>query len=286
MILVTGATGNIGRELIGALTERGEQVRALVRPAPARGDRPPAFPPDVQQVAADLNSPDRMRAALAGVRGLFLLPGYQNMPGTLEEARQAGVEHVVLVSSSSVEGGDPGNAVTRYMMDSEAAVRASGLAWTFLRPFGFMSNTLQWVPQLQAGGVVRAPWAEVPIAMIDPHDIAAVAAVAFTSAGHDGRHYTLSGPGPLRPADRVRILGEVLGRDLTFESQPDDEARAEMSKSMAAEYVDAFFSFYSEGTLDESHVRPDVSDVTGRPPRSFRRWAQAHTSMFSKASTG
>jgi uncharacterized protein YbjT (DUF2867 family) len=208
------------------------------------------------------------------------------MPGTLEEARQAGVEHVVLVSSSSVEGGDPGNAVTRYMMDSEAAVRASGLAWTFLRPFGFMSNTLQWVPQLQAGGVVRAPWAEVPIAMIDPHDIAAVAAVAFTSAGHDGRHYTLSGPGPLRPADRVRILGEVLGRDLTFESQPDDEARAEMSKSMPAEYVDAFFSFYSEGTLDESHVRPDVSDVTGRPPRSFRRWAQAHTSMFSKASTG
>jgi uncharacterized protein YbjT (DUF2867 family) len=284
MILVTGATGNVGRELIGALAERGEQVRALVRPAPARGDRPSAFPPHVQQVAADLNSPDRMRAALAGERGLFLLPGYQNMPGTLDQARQAGVEHVVLVSSSSVEGGDPGNAVTRYMMDSEAAVRASGLAWTFLRPFGFMSNTLQWVPQLQAGDVVRAPWAEVPIAMIDPHDIAAVAAVAFTSAGHDGRHYMLSGPEPLRPADRVRILGEVLGRDLTFESQPDDEARAEMSKSMPAEYVDAFFSFYSEGTLDESHVRPDVSDVTGRPPRSFRRWAQAHTSMFSKAS--
>jgi uncharacterized protein YbjT (DUF2867 family) len=286
MILVTGATGNIGRELIGALAERGEQVRALVRPATTRGDRPSAFPPDVQQVAADLNSPDSMRAALAGVRGLFLLPGYQNMPGTLDQARQAGIEHVVLVSSSSVEGGDPGNAVTRYMMDSEAAVRASGLAWTFLRSFGFMSNTLQWVPQLQAGDVVRAPWAQVSIAMTDPHDIAAAAAVAFTSAGHDGRHYTLSGPEPLRPADRVRILGEVLGRDLTFEGQPDEEARAQMSKSMPAEYVDAFFSFYSEGTLDESYVRPDVRDVTGTPPRSFRRWAQAHTSMFSKASAG
>lgn len=280
MILVTGATGNIGRELVGALAERGEQVRALVR----QPENQP--PPGVEQVAADLNSPDSMRVALAGVRGLFLLPGYQNMPGTLDEARQAGVEHVVLVSSSSIEGGDPGNAVTRYMMDSEAAVRASGLAWTFLRSFGFMSNTLQWVPQLQAGDVVRAPWAEVPIAMIDPHDIAAVAAVAFTSAGHDGRHYTLSGPEPLRPADRVRILAEVLGRDLTFEGQPDDEARAEMSKSMPAEYVEAFFSFYSEGTLDESHVRPDVSDVTGRPPRSFRQWAQAHASTFSKASTG
>jgi uncharacterized protein YbjT (DUF2867 family) len=280
MILVTGATGNIGGELVGALTERGEQVRALVRQPEDR------LPPGVEQVAADLNAPDSMRPALAGVRGLFLLPGYQNMPGTLDEARQAGVEQVVLVSSSSIEGGDPGNAVTRYMMDSEAAVRASGLAWTFLRSFGFMSNTLQWVPQLQAGDVVRAPWAEVPVAMIDPHDIAAVAAVALTSVGHAGRHYTLSGPEPLRPADRVRILGEVLGRDLTFEGQPDDEARAEMSKSMPAEYVNAFFSFYSEGTLDESRVRPDVSDVTGRPPRSFREWAQAHATAFPAASTG
>jgi uncharacterized protein YbjT (DUF2867 family) len=123
MILVTGATGNIGGELVGALTERGEQVRALVRQPEDR------LPPGVEQVAADLNAPDSMRPALAGVRGLFLLPGYQNMPGTLDEARQAGVEQVVLVSSSSIEGGDPGNAVTRYMMDSEAAVRASGLAW-------------------------------------------------------------------------------------------------------------------------------------------------------------
>jgi uncharacterized protein YbjT (DUF2867 family) len=274
MILVTGATGNIGRELIGALAERGEQVRAVARQPVDR------LPPGVEQVVADLNSPDSMRTALAGVRGLFLLPGYQNMPGTLDEAKQAGVEQVVLVSSSSVDGGDPGNAVTRYMMDSEAAVRASGLAWTFLRSFGFMSNTLQWVPQLQARNVVRAPWAGVPIAMIDPYDIATVAAVAFTSAGHGGRHYTLSGPEALRPADRVRILGQVLGRDLTFEGQPDDEARAEMSNSMPAEYVDAFFSFYSEGTLDESGVRPDVTDVTGRPPRPFRQWAQAHASMF------
>ena len=114
--------------------------------------------------------------------------------------------------------------------------------------------------------------------MIDPHDIAAVAAVALTSAGHDGRHYTLSGPEPLRPADRIRILGEVLGRDLTFEAQPDDEARAEMSKSMPAEYVEAFFSFYSEGTLDESRVRPtSPRSPAGRlaPSASGRRRTQA-----------
>jgi len=202
------------------------------------------------------------------------------MAGTLKEALRAGVQQVVLISSSSIAGGDPDNAITRYMMESEAAVRESGLAWTFLRPFGFMSNTLQWVPQLRAGDVVRAPWPDVPIAMIDPRDIAAVAAVALTSAGHEGRHYTLSGPEPLRPADRVAILGEVLGRDLTFEAQSDDEARAELSTSMPAGYVDAFFRFYSAGTLDESRVQPDVSDVTGEPPRSFRQWAQAHAGAF------
>ena len=86
---------------------------------------------------------------------------------------------------------------------------------------------------------------------------------------HEGRVYTVSGPEPLRPADRARILGEVLGRDLRFEGQPDDEARAEMSAAMPAEYVDAFFDFYVTGTLDESQPQPDVRDVTGREPRTF-----------------
>jgi uncharacterized protein YbjT (DUF2867 family) len=275
MILVTGATGNIGSELVRALARSGEPVRALVRSA-RPGDN------GVEYVTGDLNEPDSMGSALASVRGLFLLPGYQGMSGTLAQAKIAGVEHVALVSSSSIDGGEPGNAVTKYMMDSEQAVRDSGLPWTFLRSYGFMSNALQWLPQLQAGDMVRAPWPDVPIAVIDPHDIAAVAAVALTSPGHAGRAYTLSGPEPLRPADRVAILGEVLGRPLTFEAQPDDEARAEMSKAMPAEYVAAFFRFYSGGTLDESRVRPDVRDVTGRPPRTFHDWSQAHAAAFSR----
>jgi uncharacterized protein YbjT (DUF2867 family) len=143
-----------------------------------------------------------------------------------------------------------------------------------------MSNTLQWVPQLAAGDLVRAPFAGVSVAMIDPYDIAAVAAAALTSDGHEGRVYTVSGPEPLRPADRARILGEVLGRDLRFEGQPDDEARAEMSASMPAEYVDAFFDFYVSGTLDESQPQPGVRDVTGRAPRTFRQWAEAHAGAF------
>ena len=123
--------------------------------------------------------------------------------------------------------------------------------------------------QLAAGDLVRALFAGVAVAMIDPYDIAAVAAAALTSDGHEGRVYTVSGPEPLRPADRARILGEVLGRDLRFEGQPDDEARAEMSASMPAEYVDAFFDFYVTGTLDESQPRPGVRDVpAGRRARS------------------
>ena len=90
----------------------------------------------------------------------------------------------------------------------------------------------------------------------------------------------MSGPKPLRPADRARILGEVLGRDLRFEGQPDDEARAEMSASMPAEYVDAFFDFYVTGTLDESQPQPDVQHVTRRAPRTFRQWAEAHACVF------
>jgi uncharacterized protein YbjT (DUF2867 family) len=274
MILVTGATGNIGSELVRALTQSGEPVRALARSAqPSQNG--------VEYVTGDLNEPDSIRSALTAVRGLFLLPGYQGMSGTLAQAKAAGVEHVVMVSSSSIEGGEASNAITKYMMDSEQAVRDSGLPWTFLRSFGFMSNALEWIPQLQAGDVVRAPWPDVPIAVIDPHDIAAVAAVALTSPGHAGRSYILSGPEPLRPADRVAILGEVLGRPLTFEAQPDDEARAEMSKAMPADYVDAFFRFYSGGTLDESQPRPDVRDVTGRPPRTFRDWARTHAAAFS-----
>jgi len=275
MILVTGATGNVGGELVRALAGAGQQVRALTR-----AEAPAAFPPGVEQVTGDLNKPESMRAALAGADAMFLYPGYQDMAGTLAEARQAGVGRVVMLSGSSAASGDMTNAVSRYMIESETAVKESGLAWTMVRSFGFMSNTLQWVPQLRAGDLVRAPFAGVPVAVIDPFDIAAVAAAALTSPAHESRVYTVSGPESLRPADRARILGEVLGRDLRFEGQPDAEARAEMSAAMPAAYVDAFFDFYVTGTLDESRPRPDVTDVTGRPPRTFRQWAQAHADAF------
>lgn len=274
MILVTGATGNIGGELVLALAGAGQQVRALTRDGGA------GLPGGVAQTAGDLNQPESLRDALAGASAMFLLPGYQGMAQTLSYAREAGVARVVLLSGNSAESGDTSNAVSAYMIESEAIVKESGLAWTIVRPFGFMSNTLQWIPQLQAGDVVTAPFAGVAVAMIDPFDIAAVLALALTADGHEGQVYSVTGPESLRPVDRVRILGDVLGRDLEFRAQPDEEARVEMSAAMPKKYVDAFFSFYVDRTLDESAPLPAVAELTGRPPRTFEQWARAHAAAF------
>jgi uncharacterized protein YbjT (DUF2867 family) len=276
VILVTGATGNVGAEVVRALVAAGEEVRVLVR-NPAEG----ALAAGVKAVPGDLNRPETLSAALTGARGLFLLPGYRDMPGVLAEADRAGVEQVVLLSSGAAADGDTSNAVSRYMIESEDAVRESGLPWTILRPSGFMSNALRdWLPQVQAGDVVHAPFADVRIAAIDPFDIAAVAAVAFSAQAHRGRTYRLTGPESLLPCEQVRVLGAVLGRDLRFVAQTDAEAKAEMSRAMPTEYVDAFFSYFADGTYDDSAVLPTVEKLTGRPARSFEQWATAHAAAF------
>jgi uncharacterized protein YbjT (DUF2867 family) len=278
MYLVTGATGNVGAELVAQLAAAGEPVRAVVRdPGRARA----RLPEGVEAVGGDLNEPESLAGALDGVRGMFLLPGYDGLEELLALAKRAGVERVALLSGGSVDTGDLTNAVARYMIMSERAVEASGLDGTFLRCRAFMSNALRWLPQLREGDVVRVPFAGVPIAAVDPHDIAAVAAAALTGDGHAGKAYPLTGPAALLPAEQVAILGRALGRDLTCVAQPNDEARAEMEAAMPVEYVNAFFSFYVDGTLDETTVYPTVEEVTGRPPRTFEQWAAAHAADFS-----
>jgi uncharacterized protein YbjT (DUF2867 family) len=275
MYLVAGATGNVGSELVRALAGAGEAVRALTRTAGRD------WPDEVEEVVGDLNDPASLSGALEGIRGAFLLSGYADMPGLLDRIARAGAERVVLLSSSSVTGTELDNAVAEYHLDSERVVRESGVGWTFLRPNSFMSNTLQWAPQLAAGDVVRERFAEVAISTIDPYDVAAVAAAALTSDGHAGRAYRLSGPDALRPADRLRILGEVLGRKLELRALTDDEARAEMTESgMPDKYIRAFFSFFADGTVDETTVQPDVAEVLGCPARTFAAWCETHADAF------
>jgi uncharacterized protein YbjT (DUF2867 family) len=239
------------------------------------------FPPNVQVSTGDLNRPESLREALNNVREVFLLGGYNDMPGVMAEIRRANVEHVVLLSSRSVIDGKSSNAIVSMWMASEDAVRSSGVPWTILQPSGFMSNALRWLPQLRAGDVVRAPFADVPIAAIDPYDIAAVALVALTTSGHEERNYILTGPEALLPADQVGMLSAVLGRNLRFERQSDTEAREELGKSFPPNFVEAFFQFFARGEFDDSSVLPTVFEVTRRQPRTFTQWANAHAKTFA-----
>jgi uncharacterized protein YbjT (DUF2867 family) len=275
MILVTGATGNAGGGVVNGLLELGSDVRGLVRPG-SEGD----LPDGVEAAPADLNDPESLRGPLDGVSAVFLLSGYEGIEQSLALMSDAGVDRVVLLSSSAAPTGDLDNAVASYHILSERATRESGLPWTFLQPNSFMSNAYRWLPQLENGNVIHGPFGEVAISTIDPDDLGAVAARALTTDEHEGQTYRLSGPEALRPAEQVAIMAKYTGRDLRFEAQTNQEARAEMEDQMPKEYVDAFFSFFVDGTVDETTVHPTVKQITGREPRSFEEWAETHADAF------
>jgi uncharacterized protein YbjT (DUF2867 family) len=275
VIVVTGATGNVGGELVAALAARDRQVRAVVR-APQRA----TLPAGVEVVKGDLELSESLTPALDGARAVFLLGGWGDMPGLLRRIAGAGVEHVVLLTSRSVVGGKADNPVTRMWLDSEAAVRDSGIEWTILRPSSFHANALRWLPQLRTGDVIQAPWPNVAAASIDPADIAAAAATALTEPGHEHATYPLSGPEPMTPGQQVATLAEVLGRPLRYEPMSDADARSTMAADTPAPFIEAFFRFYSQGEFDDSRVLDTVQRITGRPPRRFADWARAHADAF------
>jgi uncharacterized protein YbjT (DUF2867 family) len=261
MILVTGASGTVGGEVVKALA--GHPVRAVVRD-------PSRVTLDAEVVAGDLELPESLTPALKGVDAVFLLGGWSDMPGLVRRIERAGAKRIVLLTSRCVIGGKPDNAVTRMWLDAEAAVKASGVEHTILHPSGFQSNARRLDLSTD---VVRAPWPDVPIAAIDPADIAAVAAIALTRGA--GPELELSGPEALTPAQQVAILADVLQRPLRYEPQADDDARAEMLAAGTPEpVVDALFRFFSEGEFDDSRVVSTVRELTGREPGRFADWAR------------
>lgn len=274
MILVTGAKGNVGSELTSQLVAAGERVRALVR-KPADD-----LPADVEPAIGDLDQPESLEPALRDVRGVFLLGAARDTAALLEVLRRAGVERVVMLTSRSVVGGRPDNAVVEMWLRAELALEASDLAWTILRPSGFMSNALRWLPDLRGAGTIREPFPDAPIAAIDPYDIASVATLVLTTTGHERRHYSLSGPAALLPAEQVAILSRVLGRSLRFEGLAPDAARQALAKTLPPRFVEAMLRFFVEGEFDDSSISPAVRELTGRPPRDFELWAKAHAGAF------
>jgi uncharacterized protein YbjT (DUF2867 family) len=275
MILVSGATGHVGGALVRILAETDEPVRALVRDTGRQG-----LDPRVTWARADLNEPSTVVAALPGATAMFVMAGYPGLPDVLVAARRAGVHRVVLLSSLSAAGGDTSNVIAKYHIESEEAIRDSGLSYSFLRPPTFMTNTLHWAPTIRAGGVVRATFPDVPTAVIDPRDIAAVAAVALRETVADSQIHELSGPQAMTPKDRVDVLSDVLGHQIGFEGLTDEQSAEVLHEQMPAEYAKANLRFFAEGTLDESPVRPTVEQLTGRPPATFRQWTEANVGEF------
>jgi len=272
MILVTGATGTVGRQLVNELVTAGAGVRALSRTPERAG-----LPSGVEVVAGDLGRPETLPSALQGIERVFLLSGGPEGPeqdaNLIAAAKQAGVAHVVTLS---VLGADHGadDPITRWHLAGEQAVTASGMAWTILRPGAFMSNALMWAPSIKAQGVVYAPFAQAKTA--------AVAARALTGAGQGGKTYPLTGPELLSAADQVEILGAALRRPLRLVDVPPEEAKAAMVDSgMPAELADAVIASMAQAGTDHAMaVLPTVEQVTGRPARSFAEWADAHLGDF------
>ncbi|TCC36045.1 NAD(P)H-binding protein [Kribbella speibonae] len=270
-ILITGASGNAGGAVLQSLAEQGIPGRALIR-----SER--ELPAGIEPVYGDLNRPDTFADALTGVKGIFLLSGYDRLEEMLRNAVRAGVRKVVVLSSSSLDG-EVTNAVAAYHHATEEAVRAAGLEWTFLRPNSFMSNTLRWRDQLAAGDEVRVQFPDVPVSTIHPRDIGDVAVRALQGA-HDGEVLRLTGPVALTPVEQVAILAEAIGRPLTAYPMSRAETHEALHDSMPEPYAQAIESFFGDGTIDETTVNTTVSDVTGHPARTLQAWAKENAAFF------
>lgn len=280
MILVTGATGTVGREVVTQLLAAGEPVRAMTRdPSKANLD------PRVEVVQGDFNTPNTLTKAVGGVDRVFSLtfgPRTGAHEGDLAEAaKRSGVRHIVKLSAM---GGDDTtkNAIRKWHEEGEEAIKRSGIAWTILRPGGFMSNALHWRGSIRSQGKVFSNYGDGKVPSIYPRDIAAVAVRALISGAHDGKTYHLTGPEALTIGDQVRILSEVLGERIEYVAVSDEAARQALERSgMPGFIIDAlipFAAFIRSGKAAE--VLPTVEEVTGKPPLTFVDWAREHAAAF------
>ncbi|MFI9388132.1 NAD(P)H-binding protein [Kutzneria sp. NPDC052558] len=274
MILVTGATGHVGAEVVARLVELGRPVRAMTR-------RPEAanFPAGVEVVRGDCDEPASLAKAFEGIDQAFLMTaqptGSPNLHTVAQvaAARKAKVEHLVKLSVAG--GGERGHdLVAAWHREDEAAVTGSGIVHTLLRPGRFMSNTLAWKHMLRRGDIVHVPLAKRPTSAIAPEDIAAVAVEAFTTALPTTLE--LSGPEVLTPEQELAMVGEILGRRLTLvepttEQTIDGMVRGGMDRELATKMIEHVLS----GDYG-AEISPTVAQVLGREATTFRTWAEKH----------
>jgi uncharacterized protein YbjT (DUF2867 family) len=285
-VLVTGATGRVGRALVGRLLEAGVPVRALTRRPAAAG-----LPAAVEVVAGDLTVPESLEAALRGVRAAFLLwtAPPATAPAVIERLALHTRRVVLLSSPHNVPHPffQQPNPMARFHAELERLIASAGLESTILRPGMFASNTaIWWGPAIRDGDVVRWPCGAAQTAPIDERDIAAVAARALCEDGHGGAEYVLTGPESLSQAEQVSEIGAALGRTLRFQELSPEEFRRETAGVWPGPVVDMLLAAWGAAIGLPAYVTSTVADVAGAPPRTFRRWAADHADAFRPRPAG
>ncbi|AGA27237.1 SDR family oxidoreductase [Singulisphaera acidiphila] len=285
VILVTGATGNVGRRVVSDLLRTGARVRALTRNPDTAN-----LPAGVEVVRGDLSVPRSLDGCLAEVEAVFLLlsspTSAETAPAFLETvAKQA--RRIVFLSSSAIRDDveQQTNLIGKIHADLEHLIERSGLEWTFVRPGAFATNARGWwAPQIRVGDVVRWPYGAAVTAPIHERDIAAVAARALTETGHERAKYVLTGPEPLTQADQVRTIGEAIGRPLRFEEISPETARQQMRAFMPPPIVEVLLEVWSKLVDEPTPITNTVAEITGTPAHTFREWAIDHADDFRRAS--
>ncbi|MEE4419115.1 SDR family oxidoreductase [Streptomyces bugieae] len=272
MIVVTGATGNVGRTLVRMLVGAGERVTAV-----ARRITDADVPQGVRVVAADLGDAESLRPALEGAEAVFLLVAGEDPQGIVGAAKSAGARRLVLLSS---QGAGTRPEVYAHAGRFEAAVRGSGLEWTILRSGGMASNALAWAEPVRLHRTAAAPFGDVGLPFIDPDDVAAVGTAVLREQGHDGATYSLTGPAAVTPRERAAALAEALGEPIRFVEQTREEAHAQMAQFMPLPVVEGTLAILGEPTEEERRVSPDVERILRRSPQGFPEWATRNAAAF------
>jgi uncharacterized protein YbjT (DUF2867 family) len=284
MILVTGATGTNGIELIKQLTAIGAPVRAMVRQRQARNAD---APPGVEFVAADFDDPVSIRRALESIDRAFLVTNSTERVeaqqlGFVEAARAAGLRHIVYLSQLQAAR-DSHVRFLRYHAVVEDAIAASGIAFTNLRPNLYMQALLGFRSSIVSEGRFFAPASDARVSIVDVRDIAAVAALALTEEGHQGKTYDITGPEALTHSEIATRLSDALERQITFVDIPESVMRdALLGLGIPVWQADGLIEDYAHYRCGEaSMVSAAVREVTGCPPRSFAAFAQDYKDAFS-----
>jgi uncharacterized protein YbjT (DUF2867 family) len=275
-MLVTGATGTVGRALTDELLGAGASVRALARDQDAA-----ELPHNVEVVTGDLADPRSLDDVTTGADGAFLLWPFTSPERADELAvpvvrRLARAGRVVYLSAeASIHAPD------RFWGRVERVVEHIAPTWTILRPTGFAGNTRMWADQIRRRDVVSWPFAEARRSLIHERDIAAVAARALLQNGHDGRHYVITGPEAIRQQDQLRAIGDALGRELRWEELDRDAALRLLveqfgNESFARGALETWAGFVNKPEI----VTDEVQVVLGRPALPFARWAADHAQDF------